>query len=81
MYYKTGEDVDDGFGQFIASCREYTSSRIHPDSEAKFSMFKYTEIGLLLDVKVICHHNVHGMKIQIPSSVDKTKVWVVISRS
>ena len=40
-----------------------------------------TQSGLVLDVKVICHHNVHGMKIQIPSSGDKTKVWVVISRS
>ena len=24
MYYKTGEDVDDRFGNLIASCREYT---------------------------------------------------------
>ena len=41
-----------------------------------------TEIGLALDVKVICHHKVHGIDIQIPStSGDKTKVWVVVSRS
>ena len=25
-YYKTGENVDDGFGKFNASCREYTFS-------------------------------------------------------
>ena len=32
--------------------------------------------------KVICHHNVHGIEIQIAStSGDKTKVWVVLSRS
>ena len=38
-------------------------------------------MGLVLDVKVICHL-VHGIGIQIPStSGDKTKVWVVISRS
>ena len=38
----------------------------HPDSEAKLWIYKYTKIGLVLDVKVICHHNVHGMEIQIP---------------
>ena len=82
MYYKTGEDVDDGFGNLIASCREYPSSRTNPDSEAKLWMYTYAEIGLVLDVKVICHHNVHGTEIQICStSGDKTKVWVVISRS
>ena len=35
MCYKTGEDVDDGFVNFIASRREYTISRTHSDSEAK----------------------------------------------
>ena len=63
MYYETGEDVDDGFANFIASCREYTVSRIRPDSEAKLWIYKYTKIGLVLDVKVICHHNVHGSEI------------------
>ena len=24
MYYKTGEDVDDGLANFTASCREHT---------------------------------------------------------
>ena len=50
-------------------------SRTHPDSEAKLWKHKHTEIGLVLDVKVICHHNVHGIEIQIPStSGEKTKV-------
>ena len=35
MCYKTGEDVDDVNVNCIASCREYTLSRTHPDSEAK----------------------------------------------
>ena len=82
MYYRTGEDVNDGFGNLTASCREYTLSRTHRDSEAKLGIFKYTEIGPVLDVKVICHHNVHGLETQIlPTSGDNTKVWVVISRS
>ena len=74
--------MDDGFGNFIASCREYTFSRTHPDSEAKLWIFYYTETVLVLDVKVICHHNVHGIEIQVPStSGDKTNVWFVMSRS
>ena len=64
MSYKTGEDVDYGFGNFVASCREYTFSRTHPDSEAKLWIFSYTEIGLVLDVKVICHHSVHGVELE-----------------
>ena len=50
MYYRIGDDVNDGFGNLIASCREYTLSRTHRDSDAKLWMYKYTEIGPLLDV-------------------------------
>ena len=79
MYYRTGEDE---FGNLVASCREYTLSRTHPHSEAKLWIYKYREIGPVLDVKLICHHNVHGVEIQILSTYgDDTKVWVVISRS
>ena len=82
MYCRTGEDVNDGFGNLIASCREYTLSRTHPDSEPKLWIYKYTEIGPDLEVKVVCHHSVYGINIQIPSSSgDNTNVWVVISRS
>ena len=62
MSHKTSEDVDDGFGNFLASCREYIFSRTHPDSDAKLSIYKYTEIGLVLDDKDVCHHNVHGIE-------------------
>ena len=55
-----------GFRTFIASCREYISSRTHPDSEAKLWIHKYTEV--VLNVKVVCQHNVHGIEIQIPST-------------
>ena len=43
---------------------------------------KYTEIGPVLDVKIICHpEDHHGLEIQISStSGDNTNVWVVISR-
>ena len=36
----------------------------------------------VLDVKVICHHNLYGIEIHITStSGDNTEVWVLISRS
>ena len=69
-------------GNLIASCREYTKSRTHRDSEAKLWKYRHTETGPVLDVKVICHQNVNGIEIQIPStSGDNIKVWVDISRS
>ena len=82
MCYKTGEEVDDVHANFIASCREYTFSRSHPDSEAKRWIHKYTQIGLVGDVQVVCQHKVYVIEFQIYSTAgDNTNVWVVISRS
>ena len=81
MYYKNSEDVNDGFGNFIPSCREYMSSRTHRHSEVKLWIQNYTEIGPVGDVKVTCLHGRHGIEIQIPlTSGDTNKVWVVMSR-
>ena len=33
-----------------------------------FGVLKYTAIDPVLDFKVICHHNVYGMQIQISST-------------
>ena len=33
------------------------------DSEAKLGIHTYTEIGPVLDVKVICHHTFYGIEI------------------
>ena len=52
MYYKTGEDVDDGCVNFIASCREHTLSRTHPDSEAKPWIYKTQGLVLFLMSKI-----------------------------
>ena len=82
VLWREAHTVNGGFENRIASCREYTLSRTHPDSEAKLWIYKYTEIGPVLDVRVICHHNVYGIEIQIPSTCgDNTNVWVVMSRS
>ena len=45
MYDTTGEDVNDGFGNFVASYREYASSLGPSDSEEKLWTYMYTEIG------------------------------------
>ena len=54
MYYRTGEDVNDGFRNLIASCRDYTLSRTHRDSEVNFWILKKILIGQVCDVKIIC---------------------------
>ena len=55
---------------------ENTLSRTNPDSEAKLWIHKHTEVGSVLDVKVICQHNVYGIEIQIPSTAgDKPDVY------
>ena len=70
--------MTEGFGNHIASCREYTS--LVQILNQNFGWC--TEIDPVLEVKVICHHSVCGIEIQISStSGDDTNVWVVISRS
>ena len=56
---------------FNSSCREYTLSRNHRNSEIKLWIQK--EIGPVLDVRIICHPEVHhGLEIQISSTHLKT---------
>ena len=65
---------DDVYVNCIASCREYTFSRTYADSEAKLWIHKYTETGLVLNVQVVCQHNVCGIEIQISLTAgDNTK--------
>ena len=82
MNYRTGADVNDGFGNLIATYREHTLSQTHQDSVVKLWIQRFSEIGPVLDVKIICHRGRHGIEIQIPStSGDNTHAWVIISRS
>ena len=81
MYYRTGDDVNDGFGNLTTLRREYTLLRVHRDSVVKLWIKTHTEIEPVLDVKIFCHLDKFGMEIQIPStSGDNTNVWMVISR-
>ena len=76
MYWRTGEDVNDGFGNLVASCLENTLSRTHQDSEAQLWTNIYTEIGPVLEVKVICHHDVDVAEIEIPLHLETTPKFV-----
>ena len=81
MCYRTSDDMNDGFGNPTASCREFSLPRAHQDSVVTLWTQNYAEIGPVLEVNTFCHLDVHGIEIQIPStSGDNTNVWVVISR-
>ena len=68
MYYRTSDDMNDGFGKLTASCREGTLLRAHQDSVVKPWIKRHTEIGPVLEVKTFCHLDVHGIEIQISST-------------
>ena len=68
MYHTTNDDMNDGFGNLTASCREYTLLRSHQDFVVKLWIQRYTEIGPVLEVTPLCHLNVHGVEILISST-------------
>ena len=55
MHYRTGDDLNDGFGNLTASCRECTLPRAHRDSVVKLWIQKLTEIRPVLDVNTFFH--------------------------
>ena len=72
--------MDDGWEFYFIMPRVHVF-RNHPVSAAKLGIYKYTEIGIVLDVKVICHHNVHGIEIQTPQHLEITKGCLVMAGS
>ena len=66
MSYRTSDDVNDGFGNLSASCREYTSPRARRDIVVKLWLRKHTGIGPVLEAKTFCHLDKHGIDIQTP---------------
>ena len=73
--------MNDGVGDRTRSCREYTLSGDDPKSELRLWTQGNTEIDPVLEGKTICHFDVHGIEILIPStSGDNTHSWMVISR-
>ena len=55
MSYETRLDEDDGFGQIIPGCREYTLSRVNPLSRAFSAIAGGTIIGTIIGPVVEVH--------------------------
>ena len=71
MSYKTRLDEDDGFGQIIPLCREYTLSRVNPQSRASAAMPGGTIIGPVIEVQIVKILDQHGHD-PVPLSVNQT---------
>ena len=75
MFNRTGADVNDGIGNLIASCREYTQPRAHQDSLDKLWIKRFSEIGLVRDVKIICHYGRHGIEFKSLLHLETTPLF------
>ena len=81
LSYKTRLDEDDGFGQIVPSCREYTLSRVNPQSRAFAAIPGGTIIGPVIEVQVVKIIDQYGLEIAISSPTDTQRTsYVVISR-
>ena len=81
MSYKNRLDEDDGFGQSIPLCREYTLSRVNPRSRVFAAILGGTIIGPVIEVRIVKILDAYGLEIAIPSSNDSRQTsYVLISR-
>ena len=82
MYYKTGEDVDGGFGNLIASCREYIFLGPIQSLEQNFGYTSTQRLVLFLMSKLSVITTFMESRFRSHQTFgDETRVWVVISRS
>ena len=61
---RTIRDVTDGFGGKTGSCREYTLTRDHQDSEPIGWICGHTRIGPVRQVRVLCCFDQYGIEIR-----------------
>ena len=81
MSYKTRLDEGDDLEQIIPSCREYTLSRVNPQSTAFAAIPAGTIIGPVIEVKIVKIIDQYGFGIATPSSNDTERTSnVMISR-
>ena len=81
MKYKTKLDEDDGFGQIIPWCREYTLSRVDPQSRAYAAIPEGTIVGPVIEVHIVEVLDNFGLEIGIPSPNNPRRTsYVLISR-
>ena len=77
--YKTIPDADDGVGDSIPVCREYTFPRANPLSRFYAAIPGGTIIGPVIEVHVVHLFGTHELEIEIPSPNNpKRTSWVLI---
>ena len=78
---KTRPREDDGFGQLIPLCREYTLCRAHPQYRVFAAIPGGTSIGPVIEDQIVKILDQCGLEIAIPSPNDHERTsYVVISR-
>ena len=81
MSYKTRLDEDDGFGQIIPLCREYTLSKVNSRPRVFTAILGGTIIGPVIEVQIVEILDLLGLEIANPSPNDSTRTSsVMISR-
>ena len=79
--YKTRPDEDDGYGQLVPLCREYTLSRAHPQSRVFAAIPGGTIVGPVVEVRTVKILGQPGLEIAIPSTHShETTSYVMITR-
>ena len=81
MSYKTRRHKDDGFGQLLPLCREFTFSRVNSQSRAFAAIPGGTTIGPDIEVQIVKILDQYGLEIAIPSPSERERTsYVLISR-
>ena len=81
MSYKTRLDEDNGLGQIISFCKEYTLSRVNSRSRVFAAIPGGTIIGPINEVQILEIIDQHGLEIATPSLYDCERTSnVLISR-
>ena len=78
--YKNRPDGDDGWREVTPLCREYSSSRSYPKTEASSAIPEGTVIGPVLEVHVVKILHGYGIEVAIQSIENpEYKTYIVIS--
>ena len=81
MKYKIRPDEDDGYGQLVPLCREYTHSRANPQSRVFAGIPGRTVIGPVVEVQIVKILDQYGLEIAIPSANERQRTsHVMITR-
>ena len=78
MRFKTRLDEDDGFGMICPLRREYTFSRVNPQSRAYAAILGQTVLGPIIEVHIVKIIDSFGIEIAIPSPNDPRRTSCVL---